>query len=291
MSFLYTGARRLNPEFPALDADLKPRTTKQSTDEVRRHQAEYGALVKGQVEELLTRYGKIDLLWFDGKPAIPNGNQCITIERIRELQPGIVINPRLHGHGDFITYERKLTTDKAAKGWAELCNPWTSCWAYMDIPFRANGNVLAEFVTCRALGINYLLGVGPMASGEFCDGIYENMAVLADWMKRNGAAVHDTHPLPTGESASVPATASGSSRFLFALPLFKEGHAYNKDLLPPVSHSLTLKGISKPTAVQLLSNSAPLRYVYENGVLTVSLPASQRTKLVDVIVVSLTPAS
>ena len=291
MSFLYSGARRLNPEFPALDADLKPRTTKKSSTELHRHQEEYAALVKGQVEELLSRYGKIDLLWFDGKPAIPNASQCITIERIRELQPGIVINGRLHGHGDFTTYERKLTTDKVSRDWAELCNPWTSSWSYMDIPFRANGNVLAEFVTCRALGINYLLGVGPMASGELCDGIYENMAVVADWMKKNGAAVHNTHPLPTGESASVPATASNSARFLFALPLFKEGHAYDKDLLPPVSHSLTLKGIVKPTAVKLLGGDAPLKYIYENGVVTISLPASQRTKLVDVVVVSLTPAS
>jgi hypothetical protein len=40
--------------------------------------------------------GKIDVLWFDGKPAVPNADRIVTAERIRELQPGIVINPRLH---------------------------------------------------------------------------------------------------------------------------------------------------------------------------------------------------
>jgi hypothetical protein len=62
--------------------------------------------VNGQIE-VLTRYGKVDLIWFDGTPAV--GNQPIILqERIRELQPGILINPRLHGHGDFVTYERNL---------------------------------------------------------------------------------------------------------------------------------------------------------------------------------------
>ena len=59
--------------------------------------------------------------------------------------------------------------------------------------------------------MNYLLGVGPMASGEFCDGIYRNMAAISEWMGRNGAAVKTAKPLPEGETASVPATALGIS--------------------------------------------------------------------------------
>ena len=136
MNFLYHGAAKLNPEFPSLDADLKPRKTSHSKEEIAKHQAAYAALVNGQVEELLTRYGKIDLLWFDGKPSAGK-NPIISQERIRELQPGIVINPRLHGHGDFVTLERNLTIEKPVQGWAEFCNTWTTCWAHMNIPFRA----------------------------------------------------------------------------------------------------------------------------------------------------------
>ncbi len=216
-NFLYHGAAKLNPELPALDGDLKPRKVRKSREEIGKHQAEYAALVKGQVEELLTRYGKIDLLWFDGKPSIPNGEQCISIERIHELQPGIVINPRLHGHGDFVTYERQLSTDKVAKGWAEFCNTWTTSWPHTDAPFRSDGYILGQLATCRSLHINYLLGVGPMRTGEFCDGIYQNMGVVADWMKHNGASLRGTMPLPAGETASGPATASGTTRYLFAL--------------------------------------------------------------------------
>jgi alpha-L-fucosidase len=288
MSFLYGGARKLNPELPSLDADLKPRNEKKSKEEIAKHQAEYAKLVNGQIEELLTRYGKIDLLWFDGKPSAGD-NKIISQERIRELQPGILINPRLHGSGDFVTFERTLTPKKPVSGWAEFCNTWTTAWPHTEQPFRAPGYVLGQLATSRSLGVNYLLGVGPMSSGEFCPAIYENMAKISDWMKRNSAAVKTAKPLPQNESASVPATALGSKRYLFAQPSFKDGGAYEKDLLPATDMTLTLNGASKPARVFLTSDSGELKYDYADSVLTIHLPAAKRTQLVDVIEVDLTP--
>src|SRR5262249_32024818 len=104
MNFMYGGGAKKNPEFPPLGPDLKPRANTHTPEEILAHQKAFVELVNGQVEELLTRYGKIDLIWFDGRPNVPRSMECISIDRIRQLQPGIVINPRLHGHGDFITY-------------------------------------------------------------------------------------------------------------------------------------------------------------------------------------------
>src|SRR4051794_10456503 len=222
MSFLYGGAKRKNPELPSLDADLHPRKSEHTTEEIEQHQKEYAEHVNGQIEELLTNYGKIDLIWFDGKPAVGK-NAIITQERIRELQPGIVINPRLHGKGDYITFERKLTADKPVKVWAEFCNTWTNAWPYTKEPFRSNGFILGQLATSRSLGVNYLPGVGPMATGEFTSEIYENMKVVGGWMKANGESIHGTKPLKDNESASVPAVASESARYLFALPKFRDG--------------------------------------------------------------------
>jgi alpha-L-fucosidase len=288
MNFLYGGGTSNNPELPELGPDLKPRTSKRSEEEKRIHEAEYARMVKGQIEELLTRYGKIDLLWFDGRPPIPNGNNVISIERIRELQPGIVINPRLHGKGDFVTYERNLTTDKVADGWAEFCNTWTSAWPHVaGAEFRANGFVLGQFVRARSLGINYLLGVGPMSTGEFTPEIYQNMAVIEQWMNANGAAVRGAKPLPSGESSSVPATASGNKRYLFLIPQFKDGGAYNRDLQPATDLTVNLKGVPKPSAVKVLGADKNIKFEYIDNVLTIQIPASLHTKLVDVIEVSL----
>jgi alpha-L-fucosidase len=288
MNFLYGGGARNNPELPPLGPDLKPRTSQLPDAERLRHQAEYAAMVKGQVEELLTRYGRIDLLWFDGRPNIPNGNQVITAERIRELQPWIVINPRLHGKGDFVTYERRLTTDKVATGWAEFCNTWTNSWPHVNgARFRSNGFILGQFVTARSLGINYLLGVGPMSSGEFTPEIYQNMSVVAAWMKTNGEAVKGTKPLSPTESASVPATASASKRFLFLLPQFKQDGVYDDDMLPAEDTSVTFKGIAKPKSVKLIGDGTALNFDYANNVMTVRVPAAKRTKLIDVVEIDL----
>ncbi len=85
---------------PYLGLDHQPMAEpKRSTEEAQAWDRKYYDYIRRQVEDLLTRYGRIDLLWFDGGP------EAISFERIRELQPGIVVNPRMHGHGDFTTAE------------------------------------------------------------------------------------------------------------------------------------------------------------------------------------------
>ncbi len=296
-NFLYHGDR--HPEIPALDENLKPRTLVHGAAERAAHQKAYAEMVRGQLEELLTRYGKIDVLWFDGKPAVPNPEAIITIERIRELQPGIVINPRMHGHGDYKTYERRMALDRRSPEWAEFCQTWTRNWSYVPQEFRANGFILGQLALSRSLGVNYLLGIGPMASGDLEPAAYENMAVVAEWMKANGKAIEQAGPLPDGESASVPATASGSTRYLFAIPEYGSGSDTNRDALPamerdripPTDEALTLHVAQAPSSARLLGDGAPLEFSYSSGDVTVKLPASRRTNLVDVVEVILGSAA
>lgn len=284
-NFMYGGAAKKNPEFPALDADLKPRTNHPSAEALEKHEKAYDEMVRGQVIELLTRYGKIDLLWFDGKPPTPNGSHCITQEEIRKLQPGIVINPRLHGHGDFITYERALGARTPVNGWAEFCNTWTAYWPHVaNAPFRAPGYVLGELAESRAVGVNYLLGVGPTKDGDFVDDIYKNMAIVGEWMKHNAASVKGAKPLPTAESASVPATARGQFRYLFAIPKFDDPFGVP---LAAKDETLALTGVEKPRGVKMLSDGSALKFTYRDRGISIELPASKRTQLVDVVQVEL----
>jgi alpha-L-fucosidase len=291
-SFLYGRARQTNPWVPNLGPDLKPREVNPDPEARRKHQEAYAAHVKGQIEELLTNYGKIDVLWFDGRPGIPNPASVVTPQRIRELQPGIVMNGRLHGNdrGDFKTFERTMNITRPENGWAEFCNTWTSSWSHQEIPFRANGYVLGQLVTARSLGVNYLLGVGPMANGEFCGDIYRNMSVVAGWMKTNGESMRGGRPLPDKESASVPAVAIGSVRYLFALPSFKEGGQYEKDLEPATDMTINVSGIRKPKSVTLLGDGSGLVHAFASNQLAVKLPANKRTTLVDVVKVELESA-
>ena len=288
MSFIYGKAHTTNPTLPKADADLNPRKLVKSEEDIKKHQAEYAAMVKGQVIELLTRYGKIDLLWFDGKPPIPNGNNVITADEIRRLQPGIVINPRLHGKGDFVTFERNPPQKDPGDVWAEFCNTWTNSWANSNTqPFRSNAFVLGQFVSARAWGVNYLLGVGPTADGIFPDAVYTNMKVLQDWMKANNAAVQQVQQLPADETASVPATANGNHRYLFAIPAFKENGKYEQHRLPAKDMTITLKTLHEPKAVSILGVGKKLNFSYVSGLVSIELPATMRSDLVDVVQVVL----
>jgi len=281
----------MRPGGPALGPDLKPRTEKKSREEMAAHSKAYAKLVRGQLEELLTHYGKIDLLWFDGKIPGVEGDAVMSLDRIRELQPGIVVNGRFHGHGDFSNFERTLTATKPTDGWAEYCNTWSDFWPYVpNAKFRANGFIIGQYATCRSLRINYLLDVGAMPTGELQPEVYANFAVLGGWMQANSESVKGTLPLPDGETASVPATAADKARYLFALPKFNNTdgrHVYPPDLAPAEDATVTLQGIGEPAAVKLLGDGTALDYSFTNSILTVQLPAAKRTPLVDVVKVEL----
>jgi alpha-L-fucosidase len=286
MNFL---AKDGHDDWPDMDADYNPRTEKKSSEWIEEHQKAFATMLNGQVEELLTRYGKIDLIWFDGEASKWCGsNRFISIPRMRELQPGIVIIPRMHKAGDFETFERSLNLKKPVKRWGELCDTWTTTWSHVDnIPFRAPHYVLGNLTTCHSFNVNYLIGVGPTKDGEFVPEIYENIAKVGAWMKVNHEAVTKAKALPEGESASVPATTLGRTRYLFVQANNKGKYA--EDLLPSTDVTLTLSGVEKPSSVILTGDSKPVEFIYADKTLTISLPAARRSTGVDVIKVELTP--
>lgn len=278
-----------NKKAPPLDADLKPRTRVPSEEELKKHHAAYTEMIRGQMHELLTNYGKVDVLWFDGRPPMVKPEDLITLDELRLLQPSVVINPRLHGKGDFITYERRLNTDKVATEWAEYCNTWTPYWGDVaNARFRAPAFIIGQYALCRSWQINYLPSIGPTAEGDLVPAAYENLAIFGGWMKHNAKSVKGTLPLPASEKASVPATSSGRERFLFAIPKFKNANSpMPEDQLPATDEELTLSGVAKPRSVSILESGRALEFTHEENVLRVKLPAAMRTPLVDVVRVEL----
>jgi len=135
--------------------------------------------------------------------------------------------------------------------------------------------------------VNYLLGVGPTADGVFPQAVYDNMKVVADWMKKNGRAVQHVQQLPAGELASVPATAKNNFRYLFAIPEFKNGGKYDEDRLPAKDTVISLTTPLTPKSVSLVASEKKLHFKYEGGQVIIDLPANVRSNLVDVIEVAL----
>lgn len=286
-SFMYYGVGRDYKNIPSVDADLHVRTTTKTDAEKQQHYEKVATYIKGQVEELLTNYGKIDMIWFDGGPDIPRGNvawqRTITMDRIHQLQPGIVVSPRFFGYGDYKTLEGDKALPNAKQtGWAELCATIADPgWGYTKAPLKSTAYVLNQLATCRSSNANLLLNFGPTKDGVFSDGMISRLHEIATWMKTNHAAITNTVSLDDTETASVPATAAGKHRYLFIMPdvINKLSAASNKtDVL-----SVTFTTPAQVKRIKIMGSNTTLQYTVTAGQVSIQVPASVRTINGDVI--------
>ncbi|AYD47592.1 alpha-L-fucosidase [Arachidicoccus soli] len=276
-TFLYYGIYKKYKNIPSVDANLQVRTTVKTAAEKQKHYEDVAAYIKGQVEELLTDYGKIDMIWFDGSPDIPAGNvawkHTITMAEIHRLQPGIVVSPRFFGYGDYKTFEGDKSLPKTKQnGWAELCTTMaTKGWGYTNSPLKSTAHVLDELAICRSNNVNMLLNFGPTKEGEFSNEMVSRLHEIAAWMKVNGVAISGTSVLKNGEVASVPATAKGQHRYLFVM---SDGQKQSNLSLP--AEDITFKTPHEIEGIRLLGNDHKIMYETNKGIVTIHVPAKAR---------------
>lgn len=168
----------------------------------------------GQVRELLTRYGKIDIMWFDFSYDHLAGEAWKAgdlVSMVRSLQPGIIINNRLGGDprkknppsyvGDFITPEQIIPPDFVIGEDGRLV-PWEACvtmndhWGYcaMDTNYKSPKQLIQALVECVSKGGNLLLNVGPDAKGIIPKESVKILARIAEWMKDNSDSIYGCGP-------------------------------------------------------------------------------------------------
>lgn len=292
----YTGLDQKYPgQFPDLDLDLAPRPlVKHTPEDLEAHKKYMAKMIRGQLEELLTHYGKIDILWLDGPPMCGgNPDDVISVERIRELQPGIIVTDRFHHHGDFTSVEvgmpQPQRTRLDANEWGEFCDVWAGSWSYTKHPFRPFVVMLSRLARTHSMGFNYLLDIGPMASGDIEPAAYENIAKLGDWMKINGEAIHGTRALQGKETASVPATSKGDVRYLYLVPAIKGENEYRVPAIskkndPPSRVSIT--GLAGDYQAQLLGSDNALTVTRDRDTITVAIPTGIPGETVRVVKLS-----
>ncbi|HSC51996.1 MAG TPA: alpha-L-fucosidase [Phnomibacter sp.] len=283
-NYMYYGLAQRYSNVPELDRNLQPKKTTATAAEKQAHYERMAAFVKGQTEELLRNYGKIDMIWFDtdGVPIIPAGNaawyNCITMEQVRQLQPGIIVSPRLFGYGDYATFESdsKIPTTQQ-DGWAEFCTTIATngTWGYTESSLKSTAHVLNYLIRCRAYNTNMLLNYGPTKDGVLSPEMYKSLGEFASWMKVNSVSIKGTQGIDSTESASVPATQNKNHRYLFLLaPNTKATIADEKIVFT------TNKNIN---AVRLLGHKEKLYYGVKEGKLTIVVPAAIRSALPEVI--------
>jgi len=161
----------------------------------------YIEYMKGQLRELLTNYGPIGVLWFDGGWE-HNAQELHSAEvnaMIRSIQPNILINDRNHLPEDFSTPEQTIPANALPGGrlW-ETCMTMNDTWGYAknDNNWKSPEDLIRKLCDIASKGGNFLLNVGPTAEGEFPPESVERLAAIGRWMKANGASIYGTTQSP-----------------------------------------------------------------------------------------------
>jgi alpha-L-fucosidase len=180
----------------------------------------YVSFMHGQVRELLTDYGAIDLLWFDGGwERTPDEWRAKELhELIRSLQPEILINDRLPGFGDFDTPEQLVPARPPDRRW-ETCQTMNETWAYdpSDRRYKSARELVHTLCETAGRGGNLLLNVSPRGDGSLPPEQVERLEAIAGWMEANAASIHDTGPGLESWQLYGPSTRRGERIFLHLL--------------------------------------------------------------------------
>jgi len=252
-----------------------------------------------QLTELLTRYGKVAILWFDGLDKQEKYNGRRYHKLIHELQPATLINNRIGLPGDYDTPEQFVpewvptlssgaeligtvppvkSTASAAVPRAEDFRPWETCmtindtWAYNqhDRNFKSSTQLIRTLVEVASKGGNLLLNVGPTPGGNIQPEFQERLLALGEWLKLNGEAIYGTtygpwQNLPFGKS-----TAKGKTIYLHVFDWPKGSLEFDT-------------GDRRVTGVKLLATKEPMRFTQSGSRLTISVPSEPPDARVSVL--------
>ncbi len=278
------------PGFPRADRDFRiqnppysigiPKYVDMPLDKLQTHLDEFYAYVKGQVTELLTNYGKIDLLWWDGFdwpwPLNFRGGEMSAY--VRKLQPGIVQNDRyvawrgVKTLGDYNTdlEARDPTSRPSARTW-EQCEQICTGWSYRgaNAPCKPASALIERLARDRAWGGNYLPDFGPLPDGSMPPAYYQICDEMEAWRKHSGASVDDVTAGPYPRGDDVPISCKGDTWYL---------HFFG-----PRPVGCALYSLRRIKSARLLRTGEPATWKAAGGEIVVVPPASRKTDIDEVV--------
>lgn len=224
-----------------------------------------------QINEILSRYGKVDILWLDGGwVAKENKGQDLDMPELariaRSNQPGIIIVDRtIHGpYENYQTPERTIPEVQLDFPW-ESCIPLTDDWGWVPRPrFKSAEKIIGTLIEIVAKGGNLVLGVGPTPEGLLEPESVVRLQKIGQWLKANGKAIFETIITPHYNEGQVWFTKAKDGSRLYAIYRLDE----SEKLPRTISWSVNLPKKS----IRLVSNGKRLKYQIKGNSITVTLP-------------------
>lgn len=233
----------------------------------------------GQVRELCSNYGKIDIVWWDGLGgSATDWDMHNLVRMIRQLQPHVIINSRGGLPGDHQTAEQKVGKPEFNRPWEANMTLGTR-WAWIPNdqikPLRQCIQTLVRIVGGDG---NYLLDVGPMADGRIEQGQVARLKEIGQWLHTNGESIYATRGGPFIPGSWGASTRKGNTIYLHVM-------SWPEDtmILPPIAHGIIDSSVLTGGTVHVNQTDKAIE---------VSVPKAQRRELDTIIVLQLDgPAS
>ena len=288
VGFYYSLIDWHHPDFP-IDP-LHPRRDEDNIDELNKGRdiRRYAEYMRNQVTELLTNYGKIDILWFDfsypnseyrgmkGKGKLDWEAEEL-IATARRLQPEIIIDNRTEIEQDLWTPEQYQPTDWIRDDdgnrvvW-EACQTFSGSWGYHrdESTWKTPEMLIRMLVNTVSCGGNLLMNVGPTARGYFDDRAVNALDAIGSWMKYNSRSIYGC----TQSEFEAPADVRYTQ---------KEGRLYVHIYAYPYRH-LRLPGLAdKVDYAQFLHDNSEIFFEEKDGDIVLELPYVKPNQIVPVV--------
>jgi alpha-L-fucosidase len=172
----------------------------------------------GQIRELCSNYGQLDVLWFDGLGGTAQYWDAVNLfKMIRSLQPHILINNRAGLTADFDTPEQTI-------GRFQNTRPWESCiticqqWAYKpNDKMKSAKECIDTLVRCAGGDGNLLFNVGPMPTGEIEPRQVERLKEMGAWLAKYGETIYGSRGGPFRPTKTISCTCNGNTAYVHVL--------------------------------------------------------------------------
>jgi alpha-L-fucosidase len=249
-----------------------------------------------QIEELMTGYGRMDILWLDGGWVRPmktidtsvewqrtiHYNQDIDMKRIAEMarknQPGLLVVDRTVSgeYENYVTPEQTIPETPLAHPW-ESCITMGNSWSYVPTDrYKSTNELIHLLVKIISRGGNLLLNIGPSPEGDWSDTAYLRLQEIGKWMKVHSEAVYNTIPLAPYENDNIVYLQSKDKQTLYVYVLSADS---TDNVTLPATIKLDNIALDKKSSIVLLDNpSLKIRQKTVNGTSTLTIPLQANQK-------------